>query len=226
MRILIADDDKDLAEFLKTAIVREGFIADVAHDGEAALEQAGHAPYDVILLDVQMPKLDGFGVLKQLRKAGNQAGIIMVTSLGSEHEKLTGLNGGADDYVVKPCLVNELIARIRAVLRRKQPVHADPRHSNVLAAGGLRLDLLKHRLELNGKMIELTKKEFELLAYLMQRPGEVLNKSAILQHLADAEFDRDPNFIEALIHRLRDKISVGGKPLIETVRGVGYRLNA
>ena len=139
------DGDKDLAEFSKDGLEREGFVVDWAPNGREALALARESAYDVILLDVMMPVLDGFAALKALRAEKNSAAVIMLTSRGAERDKLTGLDGGADDYVVKPCLLTELAARIRAVLRRREPTIHSPGHPTVLEAGDLRLDLLKHR---------------------------------------------------------------------------------
>src|SRR4029077_12090917 len=145
MRVLIVEDDKELNNFIRTGRKREGFAVDQANDGAEALELAKRAEFDVVLLDVVMPELDGLSVLKHLRKTGNPAAILMVTSQGHERDRLAALNSGADDYVVKPFLVTELVARIRAVLRRRQPP-ARANTSTVLTAGKLRLDLIKHQL--------------------------------------------------------------------------------
>jgi len=223
MRVLIVDDDKELNNFLRAALKREGFAVDQAMDGKEALEQARDKEYDVLLLDVAMPELDGLSVLKELRKAGNPA-ILMVTSQGGERAKLAGLNSGADDYIVKPFIVSELVARIRAVLRRRQP--ASPAGSStVLTAGDLRLDLVKHELQINGKPVELTKKEYDLLEYFMQRPGEVLTQPALAQHVWNMEFESDSNLVEVHINHLREKLG-SQAPQITTVRGVGYRFEA
>src|SRR4029077_3608318 len=154
--------------------------------------------------------------------AGNPAAILMVTSQGHERDRLAGLNSGADDYVVKPFLVTELVARIRAVLRRRQPP-ARANTSTVLTAGKLRLDLIKHQLQIKGKPVDLTKKEFELLEYFMQRPRQVLSQSVIMQSLWNMDFEHDANIVEAQVKNLRSKIDDGKHAYIETLRGVGYR---
>ena len=163
-------------------------------------------------------------MLKELRKKGNPAAILMVTSQGHERDKLAGLNSGADDYLVKPFLITELIARIRAVLRRPQPGTAGG-SSTLLSAGDISLDLLKHQVEIKGKPVELTKKEFELLEYFMRHPGEVLSKSTLESHVWNMEIATDSNVVEVQINHLRDKISHGKRPLIVTLRGVGYRFD-
>lgn len=221
MRVLVVEDDKELNNFIRAALKREGFVVDQANDGKTALERAEGVEYDVVLLDVVMPELDGLSVLKQLRKKGHPAAILMVTSQSHERDKLAGLNSGADDYIVKPFLVSELVARIRAVLRR----HSD-QPSTLLTAGNLRLDLIKHTVELKGKPIELTKKEFELLEYFMRRPGQVLTPPAIMQSVWNMEYEHDTNIVEAQVKNLRAKIADTKQPFIETLRGVGYRFEA
>jgi len=221
MRVLVVEDDKELNQFIRTALKREGFAADSAPNGKAALELARDTEYDVILLDVMMPELGGLSVLKELRKKGDPAAILMVTSQGSEHDKLAGLNSGADDYIVKPFLVSELIARIRAVLRRRDP--APSAGATLLKQGDVQLDLLKHSAEVKGKPVELTKKEFELLECFMRHPGEMLTQSVLESRVWGMEFAPDSNTVEVHVNHLRDKISTGKRPLIVTLRGVGYR---
>lgn len=221
MRVLVVEDDAELSRFIRSALKREGFVCGHASDGKAALALAHEAEYDVVLLDVVMPELDGLSVLKELRKRGNPAAILMVTSQGHESDKLKGLNSGADDYIVKPFLVTELIARIRAVLRRSQP--GAPKTLTVLHAGDVTLDLVKHSVTIKGRPVELTKKEFELLEYFMRHPHQLLSQPALAQHVWNQDFDSDSNTVEVHVGHLRDKISHGKTPLIVTVRGAGYR---
>jgi two-component system OmpR family response regulator len=221
MRVLVVEDDKELNQFIRTALTREGFAADAAPNGKAALELAQDTCYDVILLDVNMPELSGLSVLKELRKNGDPAAILMVTSQSHEKDKLAGLNSGADDYLVKPFLISELIARIRAVLRRRQATQGN--QSSVLEAGEIRLDLLKHEVQCQGEPVELTKKEFELLEYFLRHPNQVLSKSTLESRVWNMEFAPDSNAVEVHIKNLRDKISRDKRPLIVTLRGIGYR---
>jgi two-component system OmpR family response regulator len=221
MRALVVEDDKELNQFIRTALKREGFVCDTAANGKEALARVRDIDYDVVLLDLMMPEVSGLTVLQALRKAGDRAAILMVTSQGTEQDKLAGLNSGADDYLVKPFLVSELVARIRAVLRRKQS--GDAAQSGSLTAGDVHMDLVRHEVKVKGKPVELTKKEFELLEYFLRHPAQLLTQSAIAQHVWNMEFDPDSNVIEVHIGHLRDKISTGKRPLITTLRGSGYR---
>jgi DNA-binding response OmpR family regulator len=225
MRVLVVEDDKELNQFIRTALKREGFAVDSASDGEQALVLSRETEYDVILLDVVMPELDGLNALKELRKKGSPAAILMVTSQIRERDKLAGLNGGADDYLVKPFMVSELVARIRAVLRRRQP--AGPRNhvaGIMLTAGPIRMDLTKRTVEVYGKPIYLRKKEYELLEYFLRHPNEVLTKSILESRVWSMEFTPASNSVEVHVNHLRDKISADKRPLIVNLRGVGYRL--
>ncbi len=222
MRVLVVEDDKELNQFIRTALKREGFAANGAADGKEALELARDSDYDVILLDVVMPELNGLSVLKELRKRGDPAAILMVTSQNHERDKLAGLNNGADDYLVKPFLLTELIARIRAVLRRRQN-GACKDGGMVLKQGDICMDLLKHIVQIKGKPVDLTKKEFELLEYFMRHPHHLLSQPALAQHIWNMDFEADSNVVEVHVGHLRDKISLGRRPLIVTVRGAGYR---
>lgn len=221
MRVLVVEDDKDLNRFIRTALKREGFACDGAPNGIAALELAQERDYDVILLDVMMPELSGLTVLKELRKKGDPAAILMVTSQSQERDKLAGLNGGADDYLVKPFLITELIARIRAVLRRRHP-GVSPKTNTTLQQGDLQLDLIRHAVLYKGKPVQLTKKEFELLEYFMNHPNEVLSQTRIAQAVWNLDFDADSNMVEVHITHLREKIHDGKRPLFVNVRGIGY----
>jgi DNA-binding response OmpR family regulator len=225
MRVLVVEDDKTLNTFTKTALTREGFAVDSAFTGKEGLELARSASYDIVLMDVMMPEMDGFTLLKTLRKEGKTVPVLMLTSQGQEKDKLVGFNSGADDYLVKPFLVTELVARIRAILKRAESGKTARDSATVLVAGGLRLDLVKRRFERKGKTIELTKKEFELLEYFMRRPGQVLSQSVLAQHVWNMDFDPGSNVVEVQIKNLRDKIS-GKRLIIENVRGAGYRFTS
>ncbi len=226
MRLLLVEDDKDLCAFAREGLVREGFAVDVARNGQEAVDLAVERQYDVILMDVMMPEMDGFTALKTLRTRGFQGGVLLATCKGQERDKLQGLNNGADDYIVKPYLLTELVARIRAVLRRTSGSSAKTDQGSVLKAGPLELDLLKREVKKNGKNIALTKREFELLEYLMRRPGQVISQAVLAQHLTSMDYEAQTNTIEVHIKNLRAKIdSKSGDSLIRTARGFGYSLN-
>jgi two-component system copper resistance phosphate regulon response regulator CusR len=228
MRLLLVEDDRGLSEFVEEGLAREGFSVDLAQNGDSALELAGETAYDVILLDVMMPGQDGYTVLKKLRAKGHQGAILLVTSKGQERDKLEGLNNGADDYLVKPFLLTELIARVRAVLRRTgKSGPTAPIQGSVLKVGDLQMDLLKHEVKTGGKPIVLTKKEFDLLECFMRRPGQVLSQTVLMQQLSNADFVGATNIIEVHIKNLRSKIDgKSGKSMIRTVRGCGYSLDS
>jgi len=226
MRLLVVDDDKDLSEFVREGLTREGFAVDLVGDGQEAVDLVAERDFDVIVLDVMMPKIDGFSVLKTIRLRGYRGAVILATCKGQEKDKLEGLNSGADDYIVKPFLLTELVARIRAILRRTGGTGAKVIKGSVLKAGSLEMDLLKHEVKKSGKLVNLTKKEFELLEYLMRRPGQVLSQEVLSQHLSNTNFESGTNTVEVHIKNLRSKIdSKSGNSLIRTVRGCGYALN-
>jgi len=224
MRLLLVEDDKDLSDFVREGMAREGFVVDVVGDGEKALDQSEVASYDVVLLDVMIPKQDGFSVLKSLRARGFKGAVLLVTCKGQEKDKLQGFSSGADDYIVKPFLLTELIARVRAVLRRTSGTQSVK--GAVLKAGELQMDLLKHEVKKAGKPITLTKKEFNLLECFMRRPGQVLSQAVLTQQLSSSEIDSQTNVIEVHVKNLRAKIDAkSGPSLIRTVRGCGYALD-
>lgn len=224
MKLLLVEDDKDLSEFAREGLVREGFAVDVARNGKEALERAGENAYEVILLDVMMPHVDGYTVLRKLRAQGNPSAILLVTCKGQERDKLQGLNSGADDYIVKPFLLSELVARIRAILRRTAAQKGT--QGSILRARDLHMDLLKREVKRAGKPLVLTKMEFDLLEYFMRRPGQVLSHLVIVQHLSNTDVNVSPNAVEVHVKNLRAKIDPkSGKSFIRTVRGCGYALD-
>jgi DNA-binding response OmpR family regulator len=226
MRLLLVEDDKDLSEFVQEGLSREGFAVDIAMDGQEAVDIASERQYDVIVLDVMMPKLSGFAVLKTLRARGHKGAVILATCKGQEKDKLEGLNNGADDYIVKPFLLTELVARIRAVLRRTTGTSAKVDEGSVFKAGNIEMNLIKHTVTKGGKLLSLTRTEYELLEYFMRRPGQVITQSVLNQHLTRATFDSHTNSIEVHVKNLRDKIDPkSGPSLIRTVRGCGYALD-
>ena len=227
MRLLLVEDDKDLRDFVREGMAREGFVVDTAADGETALRQSEEADYDVILLDVMIPKQDGFAVLKTLRTRGYKGAVLLVTCKGQERDKLQGLNSGADDYLVKPFLLTELIARVRAVLRRMSGAAPRGAKGASLKVGDLQIDLLKHEVRKGSKIVYLTKKEYDLLECLMRRPGQVISQVVLSQHLSNSDINTHTNVIEVHIKNLRSKLDGKiGRSLFRTVRGCGYALDA
>jgi DNA-binding response OmpR family regulator len=227
MKLLLVEDDKDLSEFVQEGLAREGFAVDLAHNGQDAVDLANQTHYDVILLDVMMPGLDGYQVLKKLRHRGHQGAILLVTCKGQERDKLEGLNNGADDYIVKPFQLTELVARVRAVLRRTSKSPQSKTQGSQIKVGELSMDLLKREVKRGGKVIVLTKKEFDLLECLMRRPGQVLSQTVLNQHLSNSDFNVTTNTVEVHVKNLRSKIDgKSAKSLIRTIRGCGYALEA
>lgn len=226
MRLLLVEDDKDLSDFVREGMSREGFVVDSVSNGQKAILQLDEADYDVVLLDVMMPGMDGFAVLKTLKQKGFKGAVLLVTCKGQERDKLEGLNSGADDYIVKPFLLSELIARVRAVLRRTMGAGLLPAKGSELEVNDLHMDLLKREVKKSGKTVALTKKEFDLLECLMRRPGQVLSQSVLNQQISNADFDSQTNVIEVHIKNLRAKIdNKTGPSRIRTVRGCGYALD-
>ncbi|MNZ87395.1 Transcriptional activator protein CzcR [compost metagenome] len=220
MRILIVEDDSKTAEYLHQGLTESGYIVDMAHTGVDGLHIAGQHAYDLLILDVNMPELDGWGVLQRLRKAGNTR-VMMLTARGRLADKVKGLDLGADDYLVKPFEFPELLARVRALLRRSEQIPAP----ETLRVADLELDPARHRAYRGAQRIDLTTKEFALLHLLMRRSGEVLSRTQIISLVWDMNFDCDTNVVEVSIRRLRAKIDDPfPSKLIHTLRGVGYVL--
>lgn len=220
MRILVIEDEKKITDFIKRGLREEGYAADVAYDGEQGFFLAKTNTYDLILLDLMLPKMDGLSVCKKLRAEGVSTPIIMVTAKDTVKDKVVGLDSGADDYLTKPFAFEELLARMRAVLRKK-----DTKSVNKLQVDDLVLDLLTHKVTRAGKEITLTSKEYSLLEYLMRNAGSVVTRTMISEHVWDIDFDTFTNVIDVYIKYLRDKIdSDSKKKLIQTIRGRGYTL--
>lgn len=220
MRILIVEDEKKIADFVKRGLKEEGYAVDAAYDGENGLFLAKTNNYDLILLDLMLPKLDGITICKKLREAKIASPIIMLTAKDAVREKVIGLDAGADDYLTKPFAFEELLARIRAILRKK-----GVKEATKLEAGDLSLDLHTHKVTRSGKEIELTAKEYALLEYLMRNSGAIVTRTMISEHVWDIDFDTFTNVIDVYINYLRNKIDTGhSKKLIQTVRGRGYIL--
>jgi two-component system OmpR family response regulator len=222
MRVLIVEDEVKLASLIRRALREDGLSADVAITGEDALWMAAAADYDAIVLDVMLPGIDGFETCRRLRQDDIRAPVLMLTARDGIEDRVTGLDGGADDYVVKPFSFSELLARLRA-LGRRGAIDVP----TVFTAGDLRLDPAAHQVWRDDSEITLTAKEFQVLLAFMRRPGRLLGKHAILEHAWDHGYENRSNIVEVYVRNLRDKIDRPfGVESIETVRGAGYRLRA
>ena len=218
MRILLVEDEALLRRQLRAALIEAGYAVDEADNGVDAQHLGATEPYDAVVLDLGLPRLDGLTVLQRWRGAGRTMPVLILTARDSWHEKVTGIDTGADDYLAKPFHTEELLARLRALTRRAQGL-ASP----LLQCGELTLDTRSGRVTVAGQIVALTSHEYRLLAYLMHRPGQVVSRSELTEHLYAQDFDRDSNTIEVFVARLRRKLP---PQTIETVRGLGYRLTA
>ncbi|WP_328410643.1 response regulator transcription factor [Streptomyces violaceus] len=216
MRLLIVEDEKRLALSLARGLTAEGYAVDVVHDGREGLHQASEGAYDLVILDIMLPGLNGYRVCAALRAAGHEVPILMLTAKDGEYDEAEGLDTGADDYLTKPFSYVVLVARIKALLRRRG-AGASPVHVH----GDLKVDTAARRVFLGEDEVSLTTKEFSVLEQLVLRAGEVVSKSEILEHVWDFAYEGDPNIVEVYISTLRRKLRPG---LIRTVRGAGYRL--
>jgi DNA-binding response OmpR family regulator len=218
MRILLAEDEAKVAAHIAQGLKAEGYAVDLAADGDEAVWLAENYPYDLVLLDIMMPGRDGVMVLRHLRRKGLTVPVIFLTARGEPEDRVNGLDAGADDYLVKPFLLSELLARIRAVLRRQRP-----QPTNFLRVADLELDLLSRKARRGGQEIELTNREYALLELLMTQSPKVMTKSAIIEHVWDQHFDSGTNVVNVYMNYLRRKVDLPGmKPLLHTVRGIGF----
>lgn len=218
MRILLVEDDAHIASSVSKILRAESYAVDHAADGVAGEELALISDYDLIILDIMLPRQDGWQVCSRLRQAEIKVPILMLTALGDVSDKINGLDRGADDYLVKPFHTGELLARIRSLIRRKSEVR-----TSVLEQHGLRLDITTHKASREGKEISLTAKEFALLELFMMNAGVILSRQVISEHLWDMNFDPRSNVVESFVKYLRQKIDRGfSTPLIHTIRGAGY----
>jgi len=223
MKVLVVEDEPKLAEYLRNGLTAAGFVVDVAHDGVDGLHLAVEGSYDAIVLDRMLPGIDGLGVIAALRSSKSTP-VLMLTALGSVEDRVSGLRGGADDYLVKPFAFSELVARVQALTRRSLPAAANA-EATLLRLGDLELDLVRRRALRAGQRLELTAKEFTLLALLLRRQGEVLSRTEIAEQVWDMNFDSDTNVVEVAVRRLRGKLDVPfERALLHTVRGMGYVL--
>jgi two-component system OmpR family response regulator len=216
LRILLVEDDPTLRTPLRASLEAAGYAVDEADNGRDAQHLGDTEPFDAVVLDLGLPQLDGLTVLQRWRAAGRTMPVLILTARDSWHEKVAGIDAGADDYLAKPFHMEELLARVRALIRRAQGL-ASP----LLQCGALALDTRSGRVTVNGQPVGLTSHEYRLLAYLMHRPGQVVSRTELTEHLYAQDFDRDSNTIEVFIGRLRRKLPAD---CIETVRGLGYRL--
>ncbi|WP_018701238.1 response regulator transcription factor [Amorphus coralli] len=216
MRILVVEDDQDLLRQLKSALGDAGYVVDVAEDGEEGHFLGDTEPYDAVVLDIGLPMMDGISVLERWRRDGRTMPVLLLTARDRWSDKVAGIDAGADDYVAKPFHMEEVLARLRALVRRSAG-HA----SNVVSCGPVEVDTRSGRVAVDGQTVKLTSHEYRLLAYLMLHKDRVVSRTELIEHLYDQDFDRDSNTIEVFVGRLRKKV---GAPIIETIRGLGYRI--
>ncbi|MGP1429931.1 MAG: coaggregation response regulator transcription factor CarR [Fusobacterium sp.] len=220
MRILVVEDEKDLNNIITKHLKKNNFSVDSVFNGEEALEYLDYGTYDLIVLDIMLPKVNGYEVIKKLRENKNETAVLMLTARDSIEDKIKGLDLGADDYLIKPFDFGEFLARIRALIRRKYG-----NTSNTMEIDDLCIDIAKKTVVRGGKNIELTGKEYEVLEYLIQNKGHVLSRDKIRDSVWDYGYEGESNIIDVLIKNIRKKIDIGNsKPLIHTKRGLGYVL--
>jgi two-component system, OmpR family, response regulator len=217
MRLLLVEDERRLADHLAAALGTSGYALDIAHDGEQADFLAHTERYDAVVLDLGLPKVDGLTLLRRWRKAGMSMPVLVLTARGSWHEKVQGIDGGADDYVAKPFQIEEVLARVRALIRRSTG-HADAE----IRCGAVCLDTRLARVTLDGVSVKLTSHEFRIVSYLMHHRDRLVSQAELTEHIYAQTFERESNTVEVFIARLRRKL---GTTFIETVRGLGYRVS-
>lgn len=218
MRILVVEDDRDLNRQLADALKAAGYAVDVAYDGEDGHHLGDTEPYDAVVLDLGLPELDGLSVLEKWRKDDRKMPVLILTARDRWSDKVAGIDAGADDYVAKPFHMEEVLARLRALIRRSAG-----NATNDFRCGPVHLDARASKVTVDGQMVRLTSHEYRVLAYLMLHQGRIVSRTELTEHLYDQDFDRDSNTIEVFIGRLRKKLQVD---IIETVRGLGYRATA
>ncbi|WP_224701740.1 response regulator transcription factor [Devosia aquimaris] len=216
MRILVVEDDTNLNRQLKDALTEAGYAVDVAFDGEEGHFLGDTEPYDAVVLDIGLPQMDGLSVLEEWRRAGKTMPVLLLTARDRWSDKVQGIDAGADDYVAKPFHMEEVLARIRALVRRAAGLA-----SNEIVAGSVRLDARSGKVTVDGQSVKLTSHELRLLSYLMHHKGKVISRTELTEHLYDQDFDRDSNTIEVFVGRLRKKLP---DDCIQTVRGLGYQI--
>lgn len=219
MHVLFVEDESKIANFVQAGLKEQGFVVDYCDNGNEGYIRAMDNEYDALVLDIMIPGKDGLAILKSLRQAGRNVPVILLTARNELDDRLEGLNLGADDYIAKPFFVEELVARIHAVVRR-----SSGDRQNLLCVGPLKLNRITREVTCDGQIVELTTREFNLLEYLMRSPGRVFTRTQILEHVWGYDFNPNTNLVDVCIQRIRKKIdSIGGLGWIESVRGVGYR---
>jgi DNA-binding response OmpR family regulator len=222
VKILVVEDDKKLGGFVRKGLEAQGFVVDFSANGDEAFTLAASRPYDALVLDIMIPGRDGLSILRNLRERGSHVPVILVTARSALNERLEGLNTGADDYLTKPFYIEELVARLHALLRR-----ASGQQREMLEYGNVAVNLLTREVTCAGQAVELTAREFALLTYLMRAPGRTFTRAQICEHVWSYHFDPGTNLVDVYIQHLRKKLpQESGRPLIETVRSVGYRIPA
>ena len=220
MKILVVEDEKKVASFLKKGLEQEYYTIDVAQDGKAGLDLSLTEDYDLIILDIMLPLLDGITLLREIRSAKIDVPVLMLTAKDSTENKVEGLDSGADDYLPKPFALEELLARVRALLRRKEKVK-----NLILSADDLMLDTQTHKVKRSDIEINLTPKEYSILEYLLRNKNHVVSRMKLTEHVYEYQFDPDTNVIDVYINKLRNKIDKNSvQPLLHTIRGIGYMI--
>ena len=220
MRILVVEDEKKLASFLRKGLVEESFVVDLVYDGGEAIDHILSGVYDAIILDIMLPQRDGLSILREMRRRHINTPVLLLSARGNVNERVEGLNLGADDYLPKPFSIMEVVARIRALLRR-----ASGEHATIMQVADLSLNVVMREATRGGHKVDLTNREFALLEYLMAHAGRVINKTALCEHVWEHHFDTGTNVVEVCIQRLRRKIDEGhSQKLLQTIRGTGYSL--
>ena len=219
MHILFVEDEAKIANFVNAGLREYGFVVDYCDNGDEGYSRAVDNEYDALVLDIMVPGKDGLAILKSLRRDKRNVPIILLTARNELDDRLDGLNLGADDYIAKPFFVEELVARIHAVVRR-----SNGDRQNILSAGSIKLDCIKREVTGDRQVVELTSREFNLLEYLMRSPGRVFTRTQILEHVWGYDFNPTTNVVDVCVQRIRKKLDpIGGAPWLESVRGVGYR---
>lgn len=218
MHVLFVEDELKIANFVQVGLKEQGFVVDYCDNGDLGYDRAMHNQYDVIVLDIMIPGRDGLSILKYLRRSGRNVPVILLTARNELDDRLEGLNLGADDYIAKPFFVEELVARMHAVVRR-----STGDRQNLIAVGNLKLDRVTREVTCHEQAVELTTREFNLLEYLMRAPGRVFTRTQILEHVWGYDFNPNTNVVDVCIQRIRKKIDFADPSWIESVRGVGYR---
>ena len=222
MRVLVVEDEPGIAQFIRQGLSESGYAVDLALDGQTGLDYARCANYDIMVLDIMLPGMDGLQLLKELRSKSQKTPVLLLTIRDTVEDRVKGLDAGADDYLVKPFAFDELLARMRALLRRP-PLQID----TILQVGDLEMNIAQHEVRRAGQLISLSPREFTLLEYLIRHPRQVLTRSQIIEHNWNFEFEGDSNVVDVYIGYLRRKLDNGfAYPLIRTIRGVGYQLSA